>query len=706
MLLCGPGATSAISQSAQGSDAQPSLTALLDSADAALEEGELSLARKLAVRAVGEAPADPRALIARGRVDLASPKVGRFQALELFRRAAHLTPDDPEPHYWIGRTGIALLGDDGEVIARRGLERALELDPLYRDAWELWRRLYRSRDDRLRMAELLQPNAGSTEVQARRALLLLESGECGSADSLLAALEREVSDPRWPAWRAECAFIEGRDDEGQGHYERALELAAADSGGVLWAQLAAIARPDERAAYAALEQAARGDFYRLFWAPRDPNVRTAANERIGEHFRRRAEARDRYRLLHPLSMYHYSQEYRDFVSKISSDERRRYVAAQLERGTRIAQAVAATPGLTSGERVLSAESPGQPSADLQRLIDLDIGFQEPDFEGISPDILPLGRNLPDMVDDRGLVYIRYGPPERVDFNTLDVEEWTYQSGLPLQLRFDTGWYPPDPPLPDMVHRPLTGEQARSVAIAMTSDRSSLPAPLNFGFWFARFRAADESGQTELLVFPDPTVGATGVLWDGAGRELARDSGGGGLPVQLSSPPGRLLLALDAERSDSLGRYRGVIELPDFSRDTLVVSDVLVARSLDVRRPTREAAQLAAVALLEVPAAEPFAIYLEIYGLEAEAGIHRFQVTYEFRRKRGWLARLLGGSRRVALQFERAVQVRDDAVTIEALQVSPGDVAPGSYDLSVRVRDLVTGSDTAGRTVSLQLVGRR
>jgi hypothetical protein len=402
-------------------------------------------------------------------------------------------------------------------------------------------------------------------------------------------------------------------------------------------------------------------------------------------------------------MFNYSQEYRDFVSKVSSEERRRYVAAQVERGTRIAKAIAATPGLTSGERALTAENPDQPSAELQRLLSLDIGFKQPDFEGISPDILPLGRNLPDMVDDRGLVFIRYGPPERVDFYTLDVEEWTYESGVPLRLRFDTGWYPPDPPLPDMVHRPMTGEQARSIVIAMTSDRSSLPAPLDYGFWFARFRAADEAGQTELLVFPDPSVKATGVLWDGAGRQLARDSGGLGASIHLTSPPGRLLLALDAERSDSLGRYRGVIEMPDFSRDTLAVSDVLVAGALDVRQPTRESAQAAAVALLEVSSAESFAVYLEIYGLGADAGVHQFQVTYEFRRKRSWLARLLGRGRRVALQFERVVPARDGGMTIEALQVDAGDVAPGSYDLSVRVKDLASGSESTGRAVTLRLV---
>ncbi len=114
---------------------------LTDSVYAALDAGDLRRARGWADRAMRGAPTDLDALIARGCVYLAWPRIGRFQALDLFRRAARRAPSDPEPHYWIGRTGIALLGDDGEAIARRGLERVLDLDPIYWDSWDLWVRL-------------------------------------------------------------------------------------------------------------------------------------------------------------------------------------------------------------------------------------------------------------------------------------------------------------------------------------------------------------------------------------------------------------------------------------------------------------------------------------------------------------------------------------------------------------------------------------
>jgi hypothetical protein len=237
---------------------------------------------------------------------------------------------------------------------------------------------------------------------------------------------------------------------------------------------------------------------------------------------------------------------------------------------------------------------------------------------------------------------------------------------------------------------------------MTSDRSSLPAPLEFGFWFARFRHGREPARTELILIPEADLAASGVLWDGAGRELARGDGSAGQPIRLTSPPGRLLLALDAERADSLGRYRGIIELPEFGGDTLALSDVLVTGPLDVRAADRDAAAAAAVPSLTLSHDRPFAIYLEAYGLAAEGGVHRFLVSYELRQQRGWLARLLGGGKRIALQFERIVPASTSDLTVEALQVDAGDVAPGRYMLTVRVRDLVTGTAGVTRAVAIEL----
>jgi tetratricopeptide (TPR) repeat protein len=693
LLVLKPGEAAAVQADTSGGRVA---LALVDSALVVLERGELRGARVLAEDAVELAPKDPRALISLGRVHLAWPRIGRFTALKLFRRAARMIPEDPEPHYWIGRTGLALLGDDGEAIARRGLERTLALDPHFEDAWERWRLLYRSSEDRAGMVELLLPHAEEIEVRGRIAGLWVENGACQRADSLLADLEREALDVRWPAWRAECAYARGRDEEAWAHYQEALALASHDTANVLWAQIASIARPDERAAFAALEAGTRERFYQAFWSPRDPNVRTPANERIGEHFRRRAEARNRFPLLHPLSLYHHSREYRNLVSRVSSAELEDYVAAQLERGTRIAEALS------------SIELRDVVRPPLEALIDQKAGFSTPDLEGVSPEILPLGRNLPEMIDDRGLVFVRHGPPARYDFRTIDAEEWAYDSEPALRLRFHRGapmgaaGRAGGPELPEIMFRPLTTSQARSVAVAMTWDRSSLPAPLAFGFWFARFRARDDTDRTELLIFTEPSLAATAVLWDGAGQELGRDEAEAGRWLELESAPIQALLALDVERNDSLGRYRGIVELSAFPPDSLAVSDVLLARAAVTVDAVREEVAALALPSLELPADSAFAIYMEVYGLALEDGLQRYEVTYQLERERSWLGRLLGGRDRVELRFERARRGDQPYYMTELTRIDPGALDPGEYVLRIQVRDLASGRVSASRAVSLHI----
>jgi tetratricopeptide (TPR) repeat protein len=709
ILLLGLGSGEAAGVQADASSQRVAL-ARADSALAALEAGDLRRARQLAEDAVELTPDDPRALIGLGRVHLAWPRIGRFKALELFRRAARQTLEDPEPHYWIGRTGVALLGDDGEAIARRGLERTLALDPLYQDAWQLWRRLYRGPEERARMVELLLPHSREIEVRGRIALLWLEGGEWGRADSLLAELEEEALDARWPAWRAECAYVAGRDEEGWAHYQRALALADRDTAGALWAQVASITRPDERAAFAILESEARQAFFQAFWAPRDPNVRTPENERIGEHFRRRAEARDRFRLQHPLSLFHYSREYRNQISRVSSAERERYVADQLGKGSRIAEALGSLRIRTAADPAMVAPEPGSAGPALEWPLDAEIGFSKPDFQAISPQITPLGYNLPDMISDRGLVFIRHGEPHRYDFLTLDAEEWAYESDPPLRLRFSGGprmgtvGADGAPILPEMMSRSLSGAQARSWVVALTSDRSSLAAPLMFGFWFARFRARDDPARTELLIFPEPGLAASAVLWDGAGQQLARADAEPGGWLELEAVPLRALLALDVERNDSLGRVRSVVELPAFGTDTLAVSDVLVAQAVVPVDGVREEVAAHVLPSLRLREGLPFVIYMEVYGLEAEDGLHHFEVVYEFERERSWLMRLLGGRDWVELHLERTRKESEQGVVPELTRISPGEIESGHYVLRIRVRDLASGRLSTRRSVSLD-VGR-
>src|SRR5690606_1144216 len=279
--------------------------------------------------------------------------------------------------------------------------------------------------------------AADRDVGARVAWLLVEDGACAAADSVLDALWRERPAPRWAGWRANCACQRGEDERGLRLYADAVAAAAADSTGALWAQVEAIARPAERERYHSAKPGELPAFFEAFWAHRDPDLFTAANERIAEHFRRRAEARRRFRLRQPLALYHHSATYRHNVSALGAGAR-------------------------------------------------------PELAELEPRVLLPGRNLPLQLDDRGLAFLRYGEPDRRDAFSLDVETWRYEGEPPLELRFARVLGPA--PMTDMIFRPPTSAGVDDVERAMSTDRSSYPAPLEFAFWLARFRAAADPGR--------------------------------------------------------------------------------------------------------------------------------------------------------------------------------------------------------------------
>src|SRR3954471_23995783 len=121
---------------------------LLARAESLLAVGRLPEARRIAERLPDRNPRDPRGLRVLGRIHLVWPVIGRYAAESLFARAADLSPGDPEPLYYLGLVGLALGGDDGEQIARRGLVPVLAIDPEYRDAWTRWLTIYRGGAER------------------------------------------------------------------------------------------------------------------------------------------------------------------------------------------------------------------------------------------------------------------------------------------------------------------------------------------------------------------------------------------------------------------------------------------------------------------------------------------------------------------------------------------------------------------------------
>lgn len=610
-------------------------------------------------------PDDPRVLTLLGRIHLGWPVFGRYRAESLLARAGALEPTNPEPFYYLGQVGLALRGDDGEMIARPALLRVLALNPEYRDAWALWTRLYRGDAERRAAVGALARHAGNRAADCWRAGLLVELRRFDEAAPLLADLiARAPGDPAPRALLARLLFEEGRDDEGARAYDAALRLAGRDTGAVLWRQVRSIATPGEPAAFRRTSPEDREAFLRLFWARREPDLATPLNERVGEHFRRMAEAQRVFSLLHPNSRYHHSRAWRTLAGGLGVPP-----GADLEEVAR---------GIGQGRAPRVTDAPV--AAGVAGRLDGD-GDET--------------ANLEDDLDDRGRIFVRHGAPgERLVWG-LDAETWRYR--LPegvLQVTFARrtagfGF------AGDQVVTPVVAGELESARHLLATDRPDLDARLRFAFWPATFRRGLGS-RSELVLFPD-SVAATAVLLDETGREVARDSATG-RALHLVAPPGRYVLALDAERGGRLGRFRGVIPLVRFGPDSLAVSSLLVASGSAA--PQRAAMEWAAPAGLRLRTDAPMRFFAEVYGLGAAGGTSRYEAIYRFERAGGGFLGRRGRERITTIGFTREQPA--DATTIESLVIDPGRLPRGHYRLHLEIVDTVSGTRAASASLQFDL----
>jgi tetratricopeptide (TPR) repeat protein len=628
-----------------------------------LQAGKLQPALRLAERAVRARPDDERALVLLGRIRLAWPAFGRFEAETLLTRAAALAPGDAQPCYYLGLVGLKLGGDDGEAIARRGLGCAVARNPVYRDAWALWTTLYRGDRERGAMVETLARHAGDQSADLWRAELLVELRRYDDAAPILDTLAREwPDDPAPRAWLARALYEQGRDVAASAIYDSAVVRARDDTGDVLWGQVRSIATPGERDAHARVGPSGREAFLRVFWASRNPDLLARVNPRIGEHFRRLAEARRRFTLLHPQSRYHHSRARRTVLGGLGIPP-----GVDLES---IRSDIAGTRPARVADQAVAAGAVGR--------------LDSPGEETV---------NLEDGLDDRGRVLVRYGEPDERYVWSSDAETWRYaRPEGEFQVTFvrrtaDGGG--------DEVVTPVVAGEYEAARHLLSTDRPSVAATLRFSFWPAAFRSP-AGRATELVLFPDG-VDAIAALFDSTGHEAARDSATG-RPLHLVVPPGRYLLALDAQRGGASGRFRGTIPLPRYGSDSLAVSSLLIA-SGDVG-PSRPALEAAAPAALRLPAERPLRVYAEVYGLATTAGVVRYDAAYRFERAGGGLLGLRRRGHVISFAFSR--ERPGAGAAVETLVIDPGRLPRGHYRLTLEARDAVNGTRAASAALEFDL----
>ncbi|HEY6222687.1 MAG TPA: GWxTD domain-containing protein [Gemmatimonadales bacterium] len=646
---------------------QDSLAARAESLIAA---HNLPAARRIAEQLVSTHPANASAHLLLGRVLYAWPVVGRYAALAEFRAAARLAPRDPEPLYWQVRVGQYLGSDEGEGVMREAILRIFALAPDYRDCWSLFEQLYENAESWRRADSALARYPDDPLAQERRAGIAIDLEEPGRADSL-AALVLSRRGQYVPGYlvRAEAAFDAANDAVGYAWYDSALGAAALDSTGALWQQIRPIASPAEVARAETLQPEERQQFFVTFWGRRDPNLVTPQNERIAEHFRRLAEARRMFHLLHPSSRYHSSRAARALAATYLTDS----VVALLHGGIEPLDSLSAASVLLPDSWTPYDNGPHMTVYARERL------------------------------SGPGLVWLRHGRPDEwvrdeMPGQLFTAHEWTYDTPQgPITVVFDG--------IPGMdgsrhgdflVAPPKSARAARQLLSLLTTDGTSLPASLTARGWSAFFRSATV-GSTDLYVRMAPESAAV-VLWDTTGLPVVRAAGAGLLAV--SAPPGLYDFGLDVDSAGQVGRERRRLTLPFYSRRLLALSSLALAPGDSVGDREQTLSQMPAT--LVFPAGRPLAAYVEIYGLTHGAdGRARYHARYSFAPLAGVVRRLLGAAAPVVFEFDR--DVTWDVATPERLVIEPGRLPPGRYRVTLSVTDVPT--NVKSETVALEIAVR-
>ena len=343
-------------------------------------------------------------------------------------------------------------------------------------------------------------------------------------------------------------------------------------------------------------------------------------------------------------------------------------------------------------------------------------------------------------DQRGEVYVRYGPPSELDYNPL---------GMRLSFQFSTGpsypsnilvWnypelgmrvlledrtlnefytlpvaYEHDPdPVPDLARVDSLGDRVTSGGgrgVFPALPPNAKPRPIES--LFASFGGASGGRALGALATPGTSgdsLFATFVVLDSVGREVFRQrrdvtSSECEPNLQVAEfaadlPPGSYLLGLTVrDRQGRRGLARSDLKVRP-PRAALELSDVVITCGVPDPGSVRAMSGITPNVGGRVGAAEPLTAYFEIYDLALAAnGISRFQYEYTVRSaekdRRNWFQRVLApraGASPISVtrEEENAGNLRRQYVSVP-LETLPS----GRYRLEVRVVDLLTGEEARG-----------
>jgi len=715
-----------------------SLPIELRAAGDALSAGNVAKAIDQSQRYVWSHPQDPKGFLILGDAYAARMPDGRFRAIDAYTAARRLTPNDPDPVYRLAQMGLRLGGADGERIAGDNLERVLKLDPLYMDAWDEWLTLYRNAGGRRKMIDLLSPHRDNSIVRARIAQLLIEEERYGEADRLLdSSLVVDSTNVAWLALRSESALEAGDTIVGLRFYRRALANAPLDSTDALWRQVLGIATPDEIRMWVNVPSSEKGFWIENFWARRNPNLFAVVNDRIVSHFARLRYARKHYPLMFPLGLYQRSSIARTLNLEPSQAEREWHLRCEVYQalapptsgldlplpGVSDARELArVSPGaystLTSEEKeALHFAASNRRDARAQQALRDPFAFSPAVFTPLGLDLRDVdtaaarvGYNLSTGLDDRGIMYLRFGPPEAVKYggdntldprcNTTEVERWSYSAWGEARFARPAGLSAGARNVSEEIFRPMNERQFEAMRLGLTRDAPSEPAPLDFGVWLAQFRDQLDSTHPDLVVISTRGELAARLVGMLSGDGTVRRSDGGAL--MMPAAPGNYVLLAHARVGDSLGRLSLDVRLRSF--DSLpAMSDLLlfnsnvgdsIDRSNMLDRVQRD---------LTFGHDDAVRVYAELYGLTPVGNRVRYEATYRLLRttdpRRDVVKDVWPDA--TVIRFDREQLFAPGLPVKEAVNVRTWGINPGQYVLRLEIVDKVANKSLGRATIAFR-----
>jgi GWxTD domain-containing protein len=359
-------------------------------------------------------------------------------------------------------------------------------------------------------------------------------------------------------------------------------------------------------------------------------------------------------------------------------------------------------------------------------------------------------------DERGEVYVRYGPPAWADYNPVgeplrnisafgrvtfsssipaNVLAWDYpQLGMRVIMRdrvlseyyelpvsMDQSMDPvPDPEALERLPGVVVTPGGRGVFPTLPPGVEPRPAE----GMITRFEGP--SGPRLLASFetsgpPDDSLWAEFVVLDSARHEIARQgrklapSACDPSAAQVADfagefPPGEYVVGMSVrDRHGRRGLYRALVPLASPGQE-LSLSDVVIPCGLPIETVTGEAphtVRLEPNPNARVAASEPLTAYFEIYHLRADRdGRSRFEYVYTVRSaerdKRIWIQRAFQPRPQPAPISATRAEEQSGDMRRQFVRVPVQSLPAGLYRIEITVRDLVAGDEAKAEAQFVRL----